>query len=382
MPLTDPYSPDAESAVRQVLRNVRAARVTGPGIAAPIPVDVTGGAVTFDESWAPHVQAVLTARVPEDQATLDAIDPRTLARVQIDAGYVYPGGEEDVHPLADLGLRERPVRRPDNEMTLHAASDEALIQDAGPLVDDVVNAPGWGLTAALTARMPNPLGYTPTIVSTVPASATVDVYMTFSAGSQWDQFKAWADEAEAELFDRGDRTWVLRPWPYRVAAPAHTLKVGSLGTVIASESTLSREGDDWANMVILRHQWTDADDVEHVLTQKAFVDSGPHQGWNESTKLPLPGLKLYTEARAFPTTATGIRQAAAAILRRKLRRARSFVIRARAAYWLRPGMTVAIQLPTGGMEMHLVSAVAFDLATGEMTVTTRHPDDATISTGA
>lgn len=379
MALTDPWDAQAESAVRQTLRHVATARATHASWPDPVPLDVTSGTVTFDETWAPHVQASLTCALPADAGTLADLDPRALVRVEIDAGYTYPGGATDVHQLADLGLRERPVRRPAGQMILSAASDEALVQDAGPLFDDVVSTPLWEVGEAITGRLPIPLGYTPTLLNTLPPAATVSAYLD-STTDHWPTLKEWADAAEAWLYDRGDRTWVLRLRPTTAGQPVHLLKSGAAGTVIDSDAMLSRE--PWANFVQVVHSWTAPDDTPQAVVGRAWVASGPHQGWDDALARPLPGMKAYVERRTTPGTVASATAAARAILVRKLRAASTHTITARSAYWVRPGHTVAVQLPTGAEELHLVAAVSFDLATCQMTVTTRQPDTTPISTGA
>lgn len=378
--LTAPWDDRAEAAVRQTLRHVVVARATHPDWPEPIPLDVIGGTVTFDETWAPHVQASVTCALPSDAATLAALDPRRLVRVELDVGYIYPGGVQDVHLLANLGLRERSVRRPAGQVILVAASDEALVQDAGPLLDSVLMAPSWEVGAAIIARLPIPLGYAPTIVNTVPGTATATAHLD-STTDQWPAFKEWADAAQAWLYDRGDRVWVLCSRPTVAAQPVHLLKTGANGTVVDSDTTLSR--DSWANMVVVRHEWTDSDGTAQTVIGRAWVTSGPHQGWDQYNSRPLPGLRTYIDKRDTPGTVDSARASAYAILTRLLRAASSVTLTARSAYWVRPGMTVAVQLPTGGEELHLVTKVTFDLATCQMTITTRQPDTSvTINTGA
>ncbi|ARU53514.1 hypothetical protein CBR64_20880 [Cellulosimicrobium cellulans] len=73
---------------------------------------------------------------------------------------------------------------------------------------------------------------------------------------------------------------------------------------------------------------------------------------------------------------------AAARVRRTISRGRQMSVEAAAAaYWLRPGHTITVQLPTGPQERHLVSSVTFDLPSGTMHVRTRVPVDVTITTG-
>lgn len=376
--LTAPWSIDAESAIRSSLRVVQSAVATHPSWAEPITLDVVSGTVTFDETWSPHVQADLVCALPSDQAVLDALDPRDLVRVRVSAGYIYPGGVEDVHEFVDLGLRSRPVRRPDNTMSLTLASDEALVQDAGECVYEFYSTPGWSLPSMLTGRLPVTLGYTPTFDLT--DCPTTDVPVTFSSSAkQWDTYKEAVDVVGGWLRDRGDRTWTCTTWPTTVGQPVHLLRTGVNGTVTESDVTLDRE--EWANVVVVTYTWTNTSGVGDAVTGWAYI-TGSRQGITGPSGSPRPGMKLYREVRQGQATTAQATAAARAILSRRLRRARAATLKARAAYWVRPGKTVAVQLPVGGQELHLVSRVTFDLGRGEMTLTTRQPDNTPISTGA
>lgn len=381
--LTAPWAPEAETWLRTgVVRTVATVQATHPSWAEPITLDVESGTVTFDEQWAPHVQAVLSCRLPTDQAVLDALDPRDLVRIVITAGYVYPGGQRDEHLVADLGLRSRRVvRQPGaTSMQITAASDEALVLDAGETVlfDDQYKSPGWRLDWMIEARLGIALGYTPTLDLTQCPQDLVPVEFNGRV-KQWDTIKGAVDVAAAWLRDRGDRTWVCTPWPTTTTRAVHLLRTGTNGTINRSEVELSRE--DWANVVVITYDWTDTGGAEHRAAGWAML-TGARAGTLNPSGPARPGIKVFRDAREGEATSAQARTAAAAILRRKLRSARSAVVTARAAWWVRPSHTVRIQLPIGRAESHLVSRVQFDIASGEMTVTTRAPDNTSIATGA
>lgn len=377
MSLTAPWSIDAENAIRSSLRVVTSAVATHPSWAGPLALEVVGGTVTFDEAWSPHVQAELVCALPADQTGLELLDPRDLVRVQITAGYVYPGSVEDSHQLVDLGLRSRAVRRPDNTISLSLSSDEALVQDAGASVLEFYSSPSWSLPDMLTGRLPVTLGYTPAFDMTDCPTAQVPVQFS-STDQQWDTYKGAVDVAGGWLRDRGDRTWVCSPWPTTAGQPVHLLRTGIGGTVVESDVTLGRE--EWANVVVVTYTWTSSGTTFGV-SGWAYI-GGARQGITAPAGFALPGIKLYQETRQGQATVEQAKAAAKAMLTRRLRRARGATLTARAAYWVRPGKTVAVQLPVGKQELHLVSRVTFDLGRGEMTLTTRQPDNTPISTGA
>ena len=55
-------------------------------------------------------------------------------------------------------------------------------------------------------------------------------------------------------------------------------------------------------------------------------------------------------------------------------------ITAHAAYWLRPGMTVTVQLPVGDQQRLLVRQVTFNPVNGTMSVSLYQPINVEIST--
>ena len=171
---------------------------------------------------------------------------------------------------------------------------------------------------------------------------------------------------DAELFDDGLRRWYLRPRPSVAGEPSANLRVGEGGVIITSSTGLSRSGE-WANSVLVKYTWTDTNDVEQVRWGSSSA-TGPYA-------FNIIGRKAYTEERKdIAITTTEANKVAKGILARRLAYGRTFSIRAISHYWLRPGMTVNVKLPTGDEEKHLVKSVMFDLTSGWMDVDTRLPD--------
>lgn len=355
---TAPYAARADAAIRSSLRHTATATATHPTWSGPIVLDLDADnppRVVFDEEWAPHIQATLTCRVP-DQATLDALDPRIGVRVQLGAGYTYPDGVDDTHQLADLGLRSREVNRPENTMTLTLASDEALIQD-----NIQVGASWWGATTypalistLITGRIPgaavNVTGFGP-----LPNTQPVD----WSGGDDtWPLLVDLADQIGAWVRHDGAGVWQVTPRPVLASQSSTTLEVGQVGTVVSARTELSR-ADGWGNVVLVR--LADNAIASAVLTDGPLgVDTVPRK---------VKVVDRTTVAYNVNTSDA----VAAAILARVVTRGRSITLDAVAAYWLRPGHTVLVRLPDGPPERALVARVEFTLSAGTMTVTTRQP---------
>lgn|GEM_PF-1887444 len=112
------------------------------------------GPVTIDSSWSPYAQSTVVLHLDDFEAAID-IDPRTplratLAPTVTGAFAVNGAGDTVWVPDAgrrfDLGVRSRRVQFEDRTVTLELASDEALLQDYAPLVDDT--GP-WSLASSL-----------------------------------------------------------------------------------------------------------------------------------------------------------------------------------------------------------------------------------------
>lgn len=355
-----PWAADTPTLLTKALRHVALARVT-TAAGDTVDLDMVDGRVAFDETQSPRVQASLSCKVPADVATLGRIDARTMARLQLDAGYSRPDGTADVHALADLALRDRRVGRPGNTMAVTGSSDESLLIDAATCVSGTIND-----TTTLAAIS--------TVIHQVLPAATVQSSLS-SAGpavnqsqvdtDRWDTVADLADRIGAQVFDDGLRVWHVNDVP-GLSAIALTVSDGEGGTLVTSDAGLGR--DDWANWVVLRYVWTDASNVRQRIIGSRRITSGPYVAG-------AGNIKFYTEDRETPTTQAQADAAAAALVARMVTRGRSLTISTPSAYWLRPGDTIRVQLPTGDPEVHLVARVEFDLRTGLMDITTRLPDN-------
>lgn len=324
------------------------------------PLEVEDFRLSWDERRAPRAMATLVCAVP-DRLILDEIDPRTGTRVEITAGYILPGGAEEATLVADLGLRTRRVGRPADTMTLELAGDEALVIDASP-----VATLGYGTSAASV-----PLVMQWLIRSALSPDPDVNIShpdMTDTTvadiSDRWASIADLADVIDAECYDDGLRGWHIDRRPTVKGASSAILRVGPGGGITDSEASLDR--DEWANHVALRYRWRDATDVDRQVIGTATTTTGPFA-------TATAGLKIFLDEREVPATQASANAAAKAVLSRFLSRSRSYQLTAIAHWWLRPGHTVTVQLPTGVQERHLVVSVEFT-NDGLMTVTTRLPD--------
>lgn len=373
--LTAPWDPRAAAEITQPVRHVIEVYANHTSWPARVRLDVEAGTVEFSEERAPHVQAQVTLRVPPTQAVLDSLDPRLGVELQIDAGYVYPGGVRDVHRLATLRLWERTTTRPGNLVTLSARSGEARLIEWMPLGASTsftaAHDAGASIAALIGWALPGA-----TVVNELPPAPFVTGADTLAIGTGDNLMSALFDIADRAgngwVYEDGNGTWRIGRRPEVAGQSAAILKVGVNGTLTASDASLSL--DDWYNAVLVEHSW---------------YDTEPHtvHGWAEVTSGPLSvaavGRRALKVVRDYTGSTATARVSAAALVQRTVSRGRGLRIQVGAApYWVRPGSTVTVQLPTGSQERHLVTSIQFDLrASGTANIATRLPELVTITTG-
>lgn len=346
-----------------------------PTDADPFLLEVEAGSlsVQFSEDWSPFAQVRLDLPAM-DLDRVESLDPRKNCRLEVSAGYVYPGGREEVLPLADVVLRERPISRPADLVSLTASSDEALAQDnrimfpAAPPRTGINETVAWLLNQALApARPVLSSDYAPG--SAVSALADLEVEL---ADDYWAVLDDVAARTGTRIWCDETRTWRIQARPEAAGPTSLDLTVGKNGTIITSESGLSRE--EWYNAVLIRYRWRDAAGNEQERVGRARAWEGPYS-------VPEVGAKVYAESVSRPVSQAGADAAAASRLRTLFSRGRSLSLTAGAAYWLRPGHTVRVTLATGPTEDHLVQSVTFHPHAGTMDIKTRQPNTLTITNG-
>lgn len=338
-------------------------------------LDLKDVQVTFSEDWSPYAQVSLTIPVPADPVLLDEVlDPRRDSRILVRAGYTYPDGTHQIADLADVGVRERPLRRPADEIALDAGSAEYRAMDYRAMYwADMERA---GINEAITWLA----GYaqnSPRISSEMPARhgaaqlAEIDVSI---GDTYWSLMQEAAQRTNTRVWCDERNVWRIAPRVERTGTPVHRLAVGHGGTITDTLANLRR--DEWYNSVLLEYNWRNAtpEREERVLYGRALATTGPFA-------VGTAGYRTYYEKRERPIGQWSANNAAAAMLRTLISRGRTRTITAGAAYWLRPGDTVTVALPTGEEEPHIVQSVTFRPMEGLMDVTTRQPLDVTIDTG-
>lgn len=352
----------------RVLTSVTLLPATGPEVA----LEIVNGTVTFDEDSSPYVRCNLQMAVPESQALLDALDPRKGARIRIDVGYAVPGRTES-HTLATLRLFERTVNRPDNTMNLIALSGELVIQEQTPLLNDRVYVPGQ-LAGPVIEDLIRWTVPTPTINRTLGDVAFIDAGDTFPVtrgSSIWSAIQNIADRAGALVFEDGLGVWNIIPQRTLAGSASASLRVGPGGTITGSQTVLSR--DEFYNTVLVKYAWNDGE--PRTAFGYAEVTSG-------DLSVAVAGRHSKTVVIERSGTAAQAAEAARQMLYRAASRGRQMSLEVgRALFWLRPGQTVTVQLPTGPQERHLVSRVEFDIPSGTMNLRTRVPEDVVITKG-
>jgi hypothetical protein len=132
---------------------------------------VRGGNLTLDQGQSPHVTGTLTLALP-DIATYAALDPLVSPppRVRVDVAATFPSGAQA--RSFNLAVRARRFNEINGTAEIDLASDESLLSDFAPLVDDVTP---WNYQANLLQLVNYVLGVAipgAVLVSTITANLT------------------------------------------------------------------------------------------------------------------------------------------------------------------------------------------------------------------
>lgn len=393
--MTYPWDTRLEDAVRYDAQhrysvNVYADKAGAPWPGERIGLNIVAATITYDLTWTPYVQGVVTAVLPSDEA-LALLDPRQVVTVQIRAGYQFPDGPSETWMVSHGYLSHRRINRPDDTVTLE-------FQGLEYLADQVVSQ-----SAAASPQGRSPGG---TWTSTTTTRTAIDATLDWVAPPVVDGGRVYGDHADdiagwvpatdpwpgrpgennlaaaREIADR-TRLWLRADergvWRINTlddiqsADPVHQLREGADGTLIRLDDTLTRDG--WANEVLIDYTWTvpvagaggRATLTTYQATGRAQVTSGPF-AVAEVGRVPA-----YLTADT-PTDNTLAAAAAAAMLRRYV--ARGSVIRADAvaAYWIRAGDHVDLTTSGRAGRDHLVQSVTYDLDAGAMSLQLTQPE--------
>jgi hypothetical protein len=338
-------------------------------------LNVLDCSLTFNEGGTPHVTFQATCALPETQEELDALDPRQYPMVMVQMGYEYAGHVAETPLMAQLTLSSRTVSRPDNTMEIVAESSELRLSEYSRTSDWTVGTsydPVTVINQIINYALPTVDEGGVFSIDPDQASrnnVTEEDALVAETGVDWASFMF-------DVADRGGDLWVyedgLGVWKIKDRAKlgrsVHELHVGENGSIISSSTTMSR--DEWANAVLVRYLWTNSSGNEVKKTGYSQMATGPYAVAN--------GRKLMVVDRERSGSAATAKTAATSILKRTVSRGRSFTLSAISAYWLRPGDTVTVTLPTGSQERHIVVSVQFQMPQGQMNLTTRVPADGDI----
>lgn len=367
--LTAPFAPEVEQAIREPLEHYcRLTARTRDGQEVVLEVDAENLRISVDESWAPmwQLRATIKTPAPADLALLDAVEGRRLV---VDWGYIYRGNVRDIHVGAlDLALIKLTESAGTGTCELEADSDETLVQEAlrmpadAPLPRSGINElvsfaanQGTAPETALVVSDYNP-GHRSEMLSQVGLEPGEDYYSIISDA---------ANRCGVWVYCDADRRWRITARPRVAGLSAHQLRGGPDGTMTARTGENTREG--YANTVLLRYVWTDANRTEYTIYGTA---TAPGTGKHGNARIGRIG---YVEDRTGPITQQQADAAAQTVLSYRLTRGSGQRVEAIAAYWLRPGMTVTVETLLG-LVRHLVRSIEFSPLTGGMTLTTRDPN--------
>jgi hypothetical protein len=331
-------------------------------------------------SWSPFIQGDLTVKVIEDQEILDSLDPRNGCRVSVYMGYIKDGFIDDVNLVADLHLRSRTVDRPANTIKLRLESDERLAQDYKRMSWDS-QPPLTGINEfvkyhADIAQRPTPA----TVISDFPAGYGSAQLAGMVQEPGQDSLRMMQDAAErlgVWIYVDGDRNWHVSRKAEYVGTSALKLTTGASGTILDASTVLTRgdvEGSGFHNAVCLKYAWRDASGNDQVIYGNAIVNTGTYA-------TATVGYNTFYAERPYAIGSTALANGAASnALKSLVARGHQMSMTAHAAYWLRPGMTTTVQLPSGDQERLLVRQVTFNPVNGTMTVALNQPINVSIST--
>lgn len=372
--MTAPYRPELADLLAGPLEHHSSVQVVPvSGEPFELPVSEGGLSVTFSEDWSPHVQANLAAPMLPT-AQLDKLDPRAGCRLRIQAGYILPTRETDVHLLADLGLMSRVSRRPDNTLALSAGSAEDRLQGAVFRSTQAVWSEG-GLNETVQKLLSQALHpQVPKLVSEFPAgykSGDTNGLELFAGDDYFKVLEDLAAATETWIYCDGAGVWRLRRRPAYGDTPKHLVATGERGTVTQYSAELSRS--QWYNDVVIQYRWKNGISEQNTIG-RASISSGP-------LRPAVVGRKTLYVSKGTGTTQAKANQAARTMVSNLITRGRELNLTAAAAYWLRPGDTVTVRLETGADVDRIIQSITFRPLDGLMDLTTRLPNNETITTG-
>lgn len=348
--------------------------------------------LTLDEGRAPFASAVLT--VPLDEDILDAIDPRTDARVSLSLEQRFSGSIplsdlsdefagldlDDVSTQwaglqlaaltvryghawnstgfrrtrrlrADLGVRSRVIDHQADTITVTLASDEALLIDYG-LLSTVAVSPA-ALTVLSAVQLALSYAVPGAVLSTSDGAQTIaaDAAAWQPGVSAWDYLSPITASANLRLWCDEARVWHLQA-PESIIAPGQAT-LSATGTVTGARDTISRDEFEWFDGVVVTYDWIDSSNVRQIRQDIAG---------DATTSRVLHVLQSRPQPRAGEAEAR---------LRKVQGRGRVLSIDAVADPEVYPSQAASLSIPGAPTQTGFVVGVTWSLPADEMTVTSR-----------
>lgn len=333
------------------------------------PLKVLEGSITLDDTRTPYAQATIRVASP---TSLSVTNPRLIKRVVLVATRtVTPATAPAEARTFNLHIRGRRIHD-DGTTTLRLASDEALLADlrvtepwsktgltsVRALVNWVFGTLAPAVFSAASFTL-DPTGSNATIVmpsdGMLPISPGQKLTDVINPYLQEKNLRLWCDEA---------RVWRLGP-ASPVTAGSITLLVG--GRVTAAEDNIDRDGDYWADGVIVKYLRASKDWKEGSLSifpwASSIANASRYFYYELDAAPPWP----------FDAVGPADRSAAATgIYSRMVNRGRQAPVDAVSVYTAAPGQAATISTPATSAQVGTVQAVEWRFPAGEMTVTTRN----------
>lgn len=342
---------------------------------AIIPLVVSGGSTIWDEQRAPRVISRLDCHVP-DRRDLAAIDPRTLPRLELRAGYMRPDGRPDVRPFANLDVRDRDLSP--RGLQILASSQETRIADAhtgDPAPPAITATTRAGAIRQLMTSTEAGTASTPwRDLSGSRGTAALDPADRPDPSDRLAAAAAIAALAGLDLYDDGLGVFVLEPRATLATAADVTV---TAGVNLVDFADALKRSPDWGNAARVIYTWTETDAqgarIDRSVIGNAVATSGPYAGAPRRTDVArYPG----------PISQASADATALSLLGRAMSRGHGLRVTTPAPYWARPGMTLAAQLQQGAREeRHIIARVTFDHGQNVAHIDARTPDESATTTG-
>lgn len=360
-PITAPYQAQAQDVLTRTHRQRVYAKITAGATVET--VEISDGSVALSEDWSPHQKFSITS--PALAQLLALADPRDAPKIEVLAGYVYPGdGGQDVHPLATGHIRSGSNDAPGDAHVMECASDELRTLDSkwmGPRQTKSFPGVLEAVTWILDYACPTPQTITTDILGSHRPDLVAAVALE-PGKPMWDQLYTIALAAGLWIYVDTTGAWQLTTRPTAAGEAAVLLRQGPASLV--KKITHVQDLDPYYTAAVLQFKWKDAGGADHEI----FGTWAPPAGGGEFGA----GHKVFSATRDVQTNQYSADEAARLTVAQLSTRGDSYTIEAVAAYWLRPGHTVAI-----GDEgiRHIVKTVTFNLGAGTMTLATREPSN-------